>query len=75
MLLHRDGVSKMSRIGARDLGLCLTASAGHWMRTAFEGMTSGKAAPSGQVQFLGRVSAVSCKQTTCLTAKGRMPWF
>ena len=74
MLSHKYGfskvphISKVSHIGARDLGLGSTASVGHWMQTAFECVTLGKATSLGQEQFLERDSTVSYKQTTCLAA-------
>ena len=81
MLSHNYGfsqvphTSKVSHIGARDLGLGSTASVGHWMQTAFECVTLGKATSLGQEQFLGRDSTVSYKQTTYMAARWWMPWF
>lgn len=75
MLWHRDGILKVSHIEARELGLCSIASTGCWMQADFKGVTLGKAALLGHVQFPRKDSAVRCKQAICLAARGWMPWF
>lgn len=44
-------ISKVSHLEAGELGLCSTASTGHWVQAAFEGMTLGKAETLGKCNF------------------------